>query len=90
MVRRRLYRPIARVLAHPITQTSRCQVPGATYLEMVLAAGEYFLGAKGTQWHIKNVGFQAPLVLKTGDGGKLSKDCRAFRPQSWSRYLLFL
>jgi acyl transferase domain-containing protein/NADPH:quinone reductase-like Zn-dependent oxidoreductase/acyl carrier protein len=53
-------------------------VPGATYLEMILAAGEYHLGAKGTMWSITNVGFQSPLVLKVDGTGALLKDTELY------------
>jgi acyl transferase domain-containing protein len=39
-------------------------VPGATYIEMLLAAGENYLGTTGQQWSIEQIGFQSPLVLK--------------------------
>eukprot|EP00434_Breviolum_minutum_P009961 symbB.v1.2.008781.t1/scaffold514.1/size193457/7 len=63
-------------------------VPGATYLEMVLAAGEFHLNCKDKQWSILKVGFTAPLVLKQGEEGKLARDVdlylELFPDQHWS------
>ncbi|CAK9055129.1 unnamed protein product [Durusdinium trenchii] len=63
-------------------------VPGATYLEMVLAAGEFHLNCKDKQWSIRKVGFTAPLVLKQGEEGKLACEVdlylELFPDQHWS------
>ncbi|CAE7603351.1 orfB [Symbiodinium sp. CCMP2456] len=63
-------------------------MPGAAYLEMVLAAGELHLNA-GKLWKIHKVGFTAPLVLQQGhQPGKLVRDIdmylEIFPDKHWS------
>merc|ERR1719281_2005936 len=49
-------------------------VPGATYLEMVISAGERFLGGRGKKWAIEGVGFAFPLTFRLAAPDRPLKD----------------
>jgi acyl transferase domain-containing protein len=49
-------------------------VPGATYLEMVMTAGDMHLGGRGKKWYIENVGFANPLTFRLAAPDRPLKD----------------
>eukprot|EP00439_Symbiodinium_sp_Y106_P082790 s190_g22.t1 len=67
---------VLKLLSHHIVH-GEIVVPGATYIEMVIAISALRFGMMGKRFALENIGFQNPLVLRPIDDKESQASARA-------------